>query len=43
MCGVIDIESNHFDEINSLASTSYRYTREMLTTFDGKAHISDDN
>ncbi len=43
MCGIFDIESDHFDETNSLASPSYRYTRDMLLTFEGKVHISDDN
>ncbi len=43
MCGIFDISSNHFDETNSLASPAYRYTRDMLLTFEGKVRISDDN
>lgn len=43
MCGIFDVESNHFDESSSLASKTYRYTRDDLTTYEGKARIADDN
>ena len=43
MCGVFDVESNHFKEFNSLASSEYRYTREELVVMDGKIKIKDDN
>jgi heptose-I-phosphate ethanolaminephosphotransferase len=42
MCGIFDIQSNHFDESNSLASPDYRYTRDMLKTYEGKFWIKDD-
>ena len=42
MCGVLDVESNHFDETASLASPLYRFTRDDLLTFEGQRHISDD-
>jgi len=43
MCGILDIKSNHFDETASLASFSYKYQREQLLTYEGKARIIDDN
>ena len=42
ICGILDIKSNHYDEANSLASTQYKYTRDMLMTDLGKLHIIDD-
>ena len=42
MCGIFDIESNHFDEYSSLASRKYRFTRDDLLTYEGKARIADD-
>ncbi|MDE6317300.1 MAG: phosphoethanolamine transferase [Muribaculaceae bacterium] len=42
MCGIFDISSNHYDETNSLASDKYKYTRDMLTTYDGTVRIADD-
>lgn len=42
-CGIIDIESNHFDKENSLAHKEYKYTRDMLLTNNGQTHISEDN
>lgn len=42
ICGILDIKSNHYDEANSLASTQYKYTRDMLLTDLGKLHIIDD-
>lgn len=41
-CGVMDISSNRFCEQNSLASADYKFTRDMLLTYEGKARISDD-
>lgn len=42
MCGIFDVESNHFDERASLASKQYQYTRDDLLTYEGKARIADD-
>lgn len=42
MCGVFDIESNHFDETSSLASKTYRFTRQDLLTYEGKVSIATD-
>ena len=42
MCGIFDVESNHFDETSSLASKQYKYTRDDLLTYEGKARIADD-
>lgn len=42
VCGLLDAESDHFDPRESLASPLYRYTRDMLKTFDGKISIADD-
>lgn len=43
MCGVFDVESNHFDSTASLAYADYRFKREELLTYEGRKHISDDN
>lgn len=43
MCGLMDVQSNHFSEAECLASSRYRYTRGMLLTYDGKKPISMDN
>lgn len=42
MCGIFDIKSDNYDESNSLASDKYKYTRDMLLTYDGKVRIADD-
>lgn len=42
MCELMGITSEHYLPENSIASTSYKYTREMLTTCDGKIKITDD-
>ena len=42
MCGIFDIQSNHFDESSSLASNQYRFTRNMLLTYEGQKHIAED-
>ncbi len=43
MCGILDVESNHYDETQSLASDKYRYTRDSLLTYDGRIRIKDDD
>lgn len=43
MCGIFNIQSNHYDEENSIASSKYKYTREMLKTDIGNKWIKDDN
>ena len=43
MLGLFDVKSNCYDETASLASTSYKYQREDLLTFDGKQRIADDD
>lgn len=43
MCGLFDIESNRFDPTASLASDSYRFTRDMLLTYEGKKKIAEDD
>lgn len=42
MCGLIDIESPAYDPTSSLADRRYRFTRDMLFTFDGSIRIADD-
>lgn len=42
MCGIFDISSGSFEETNSIASESYKYTRDMLLTYDGTVRIADD-
>lgn len=41
-CGILDIKSEHFDEKASLASTTYRYERDMLLTDEGRIRLADD-
>lgn len=43
ICGILNIKSNHYDEANSIASKTYKYTKEMLKTNLGKLWIKDDN
>lgn len=43
LCGIFDINSNHFDEKNCLASAKYQYKREDLKTNLGKINITDDS
>ena len=43
MCGVFDVASDNYDETNSLASDKYKYTRDMLLTYDGTVRIADDH
>lgn len=42
-CGLIDIESNHFEKENSLAYKEFKYTREMLLTNNGQTHVCEDS
>ena len=42
ICGIFDIQSNHYDETSSLASSQYKYTKDMLKTALGKKWIKDD-
>ena len=42
ICGILSIKSNHYDETNSIASTHYKYTKEMLKTNLGELWIKDD-
>lgn len=42
MCGVFDVASNHFDETSSLASKTYRFTRDDLLTYEGKVRVATD-
>lgn len=42
VCGIFDIRSNHYDERNSIASSMYSYTRDMLLTDDGRVKVADD-
>lgn len=43
MCGIFNINSNHYDETESLTSPLYKFTRETLKTNLGKMNIKDDN
>ena len=43
VCGILDIQSNRYDETNSLASLKYKYTRNILKTAGGVLWIKDDN
>ena len=42
-CGLIDIESNHFEKENSLAYNEYKYTLDMLLTNSGQTRVSEDS
>lgn len=42
VCGLLDVESDRFDESASLASKSYRFGPEDLLTYTGQVRISDD-
>ena len=41
MCGLMDVQSNNFDETASIASDHFRFTVDMLTTMNGNIRISD--
>ena len=42
VCGLLDVESSHFDESASMASMQYRFTRDDLLTYESKKHIAED-
>lgn len=42
IAGILNIKSNHYDESNSIASPSYKFTRETLRTKLGKVPLTDD-
>ena len=42
MCGIFDVESDHFKKKNSLAHTDYSHTRESLTIMDGEIRLTED-
>lgn len=42
MCGIFDIESNHFKTCNSLAHNEYSHTRESLTIMEGEIRLTED-
>jgi heptose-I-phosphate ethanolaminephosphotransferase len=43
IAGILNIKSNHYNEENSLASPTYKYTRDTLTTRLGKSKLTEDN
>ncbi len=43
LCGLMDAESPHFKESNSLASEQYDKQREQLTAMNGRIRIVEDN
>lgn len=42
VCNLLQIKSNHYNENESLLNSSYKYTREDLTTELGKMRLVDD-
>ena len=42
VAGILNLKSDHYDESNSLASPTYKYTRDTLTTKLGKVKLSAD-
>ena len=42
VCGLLDVESNHFEIENSLAHKEYKYTRDTLLTNNGQTRINED-
>lgn len=42
ICGILDIESNHYKEESSLASENYMFTPEMLKSINGQIDIIND-
>ena len=39
MCGLMDVESNHFDTAGSIAYSTYKYNKEDLLTNEGKTPL----
>ncbi len=42
VCNLLQIQSNHYDESNSLLNSRYKYTRETLTTSLGAVKLTED-
>ena len=42
ICSIINIESNHFKEDESIASDKYKYNKYNLKAMLGKMSLSDD-
>lgn len=42
VCGLLNVESNKYEETNSLASEKYKWNRETLRTALGKNKLTDD-
>ena len=42
ICGIFDIQSNHYNEEESIASPSYKFKLEELKTDSGKKLVKDD-
>ena len=42
ICGLLNVQSNRYDETQSLASDKYKYTRETLRTNLGASKLTDD-
>lgn len=42
ICGILDIQSNHYDESESLTSTDFRFDLRDLKTDNGKLRLKDD-
>ena len=42
VCGLLQVQSNHFNEDECLLSKKYKYTRNDLTTELGSMKLSDD-
>lgn len=42
VCGLLNVQSNHYDETQSFASKKYKYTRETLRTNLGKTKLTED-
>lgn len=40
--GLMDVDTNRYDPTASLTSPSYRFTRDMLMTFDGTIRLADE-
>lgn len=43
VCGLLDIQSDHFEPTDSFAYQSYRFTRDMLLTNEGRTPIREDD
>ena len=43
LCGLLNIKSGHYDPSQSLASPTYRFTRDMLLTDEGRVRLADED